>query len=101
MNLKELFEKIYNDEIKEENVIVEHIQDYDEEYDNYILNDGFDFWDINGIKSLSFFKNDNTEKYKATYSIIPKEEYNKIIEEKNKQEEIQRLKKELKKLEGE
>lgn len=101
MNLKELFEKIYNDEIKEENVIVEHIQDYDEEYDNYILNDGFDFWDINGIKSLSFFKNDNTEKYKTIYSIISKEEYDEIVEEKEKQEKIQRLKNELKKLEGE
>lgn len=101
MNLKELFEKIYNDEIKEEDVIVEHIQDYGEEYDNYILNDGYDFWDINGVKSLSFFKNDNTEKYKITYSLISREEYDEIVEEKEKQEKIQRLKKELKKLEGE
>ena len=96
MNLKELFEKIYNDEIKQDNVIVEHIQDYDEEYDNYILNDGFDFWDINGVKSLSFFKKDNTE-----YSIISKKEYDKIIEEKDRQEKIERLENELKKLKGE
>lgn len=101
MNLKELFEKIYNDEIKETDVIVEHVSDCYDKYNRFILNDGFDFWDENGVKSLSFFRNDNTEKYKTIYSIISREEYDKIIEEEIKQEKIQRLKNELEKLEGE
>lgn len=103
MNLKQLFEKIYNEEITENDVIVCHIKDYHDEYEQYILNDGFDFWkyDGDGILSLSFFKNDNNEDYKTSYSIISKEEFEQKIDEINKQEKIKSLEYELKKLKGE
>lgn len=57
MDLKQLFEKIYNGEITENDVIVESVKDYNEEYENYILNDEFDFWKYDGgeLLSLSFF----------------------------------------------
>lgn len=101
MDLKELFEKIYNKEINENDVIVEHVQDFNEKYNRYIFNNGFEFWDNNGIISLSFFINNNTDNYKTIYSIISKEESEKIIEEEKIQKEIQKLENKLKKLKGE
>lgn len=102
MNLRELFEIIYNNKITEDDVIVEHTIDYADKYDRYILNTGFDFWysDGDSIISLNFFENDNTEKYNRTFSIISKKEFEKIIDEKEKQEKIEKLKKQLKELEN-
>lgn len=103
MDLKQLFEKIYNGEITENDVIVESVKDYNEEYENYILNDEFDFWkyDGDGLLSLSFFKNDNNKDYKTSYSIISKEEFERKIDKINKQKKIKSLEYELKKLKGE
>lgn len=77
MDLRELFLKVYNGEIKENDVIVQHTKEYGEEYDRYILNNGFDFWFYN-LLSLNFFKNDFDKNYSATFSIISKEEFEKI-----------------------
>lgn len=96
MNLKDIFKKIYNNEITENDVIV---VSNDEEYDNYIFNDGFDYWDINGVKSLSFFRKD----YESSYEIITMEEYHNILvkeKEKEKREKIKLLEKELEELKG-
>lgn len=100
MDLRELFEKVYYGKIKEEDVIVQHIKEYGEEYDRYILNDGFDFWFYNGdgVISLNFFKNDFDENYNATYSIISKEEYEKKLEEAHRRNRIKELEAELEKL---
>lgn len=95
MNLKEIFEKIYNGEITKNDVIVVHQDGEDEEYDIYILNDGYDYWDTNGVISLSFF----SKKYEYSYEIITREEHKSLIEKKEKQERIAKLKKELKELE--
>jgi hypothetical protein len=96
MNKKELFEKIYNSEIKENDVIVEIDKD-EEEYPSYIVNDGFDYWYFNGdgTISLNFFENDDNN-----YEIITMQEFQKIQEEKEKKEKIEKLKEELKRLEG-
>lgn len=100
MDLRELFEKIYYGKIKEEDVIVQHIKEYGEEYDRYILNDGFDFWFqwVDGVISLNFFKNDYDENYSATFSIISKEEFKKRLEETRKRNKIKELEAELEKL---
>ena len=100
MDLRELFEKVYYGKIKEEDVIVQHIKEYGEEYDRYILNDGFDFWLYNGVGvlSLNFFKNDYDENYSATFSIISKEEYKKRLEEVRRRNKIKELEAELEKL---
>lgn len=101
MNLRELFEKIYNNEITDREVIVEHIKDKYEEYDNYILNDNFDFWEYNGdgILSLNFFVNDESQE--RTFDIISQTEYKKIILNKEKEEEIKELQEKLERLKGE
>lgn len=103
MDLRELFEKVYYGEIEEEDVIVRHIKDYGEEYDEFILNDGFDFWryDGDGILSLNFFKDKNDEDYTETFTIISKEEFKKRIEEIKKQNRIKELQAELDSLKGE
>lgn len=103
MDLRELFVKVYNREIKEDDVIVRHIKDYGEEYDNFILNDGFDFWryDGDGILSLNFFKNKNNENYTETFTIISKKEFEKRMEEIKKQNRIKELQAELDSLKGE
>ncbi len=100
MDLRELFEKIYYGKIKEQDVIVQHTKEYGEEYDRYILNDGFDFWIYNGdgVLSLNFFKNDYDENYSATFSIISKEEFEKRLEETRKRNKIKELEAELEKL---
>lgn len=101
MNLKELFEKIYNNEITAYDVIVEHIKNKYEEYDNYIVNDRFNFWRYNGdsILSLNFFANDESEE--RTFDIITQEEYKKIVLDEEKKEEIKRLEEKILKLKGE
>lgn len=103
MDLRELFVKVYNREIKEDDVIVRHIKDYGEEYDEFILNDGIDFWryDGDGILSLNFFKDKNDENYTETFSIISKEEFEKRMEEIEKQNRIKELQAELDNLKGE
>lgn len=101
MDLKQLFEKIYNGEITKNDVIAVHIKDGEEEYNNYIQNDGFDFWDNNGIKSLNFFKNENTDNYYENYSIITIEEYKEIINNEYKSRKIKELEEQLKKLKQE
>lgn len=103
MDLRELFEKVYYGKIKEEDVIVKHVKEYGEEYDRYILNDGFDFWFYNGdgVLSLNFFKNDFDENYNATYSIISSKEFEKRLEETRKRNKIKVLEAELEKLKAE
>ena len=98
MNQIELFYKIYNNEISEDDVIVIHTK-FGHEEDQYILNDGFDYWNENGIKTLSFFDKTNDEIY--FYDIISKEKYQEIVEKKEKEEEIFRLEQKLLKLKGE
>lgn len=99
MNKSELLTKIYNGEIKEDNVIIEHDKE-EPEYDMYIQNDGFDYWyyDGDGVISLNFITKDkDDENYE--YTIISKEEFKKILVNKEKQDKIRRLKEELKRLE--
>ena len=98
MNKSELLTKIYNGEIKEDNVIIEHDKE-EPEYDMYIQNDGFDYWyyDGDGVISLNFITKDkNDENYE--YIIISTKEFEKILVNKEKQDKIRRLKEELKKL---
>lgn len=99
MNKKELLIKIYNGEITEKDVIIEHDKE-EPEYDMYIQNDGFDYWyyDGDGVISLNFITKDkDNENYE--YTIISKEEFKNILVNKEKQDKIRRLKEELKKLE--
>lgn len=98
MNQRELFEKIYNNEITENEVIVQQHKKYEEDID-YILNDERDFWEYNGSDtiSLSFFKKD--EDYE--YEIISKDEFIRITDEEERQKKIDELKKELSRLEKE
>ena len=103
MNKRELFEKIYNNEIKENDVIVVHIKDFDEEYIHYILNNEFNYWyfEGDGYISLDFFRNKESQDYSETYLIISRDEFEHIIEERDKQHRIAELEKELKQLKGE
>lgn len=103
MDLKQLFEKIYNGEITKNDVIVCHIKDYPDEYEQYILNDEFDFWDMDGdgVLSLSFFTNKDNENYSQTFSIISRQELEERIESINKNKRIRELEKKLKELKGE
>ena len=99
MNIKELLIKIYNGEITEKDVIIEHDEE-EPEYDSYIQNDGFDYWyyDGDGVISLNFItKNKYTENYE--YIIISEEEFKNILANKEKQDKIRELKEELKRLE--
>ena len=59
MNKKELLIKIYNGEITEKDVIIEHDEE-EPECDSYIQNDGFDYWyyDGDGVISLNFITKD-------------------------------------------
>ena len=96
MNKMDLFEKIFNGELTENDVIVEHIKDYNEMYEKYILNDGFKFWYYTGeIVSLNLFKNDNDEYYTTTFSIISKEELEKVMEKQILEKKIINLEIEL------
>lgn len=92
MDIKELIEKISKCEITEKDVIIQK-DNNDEEYDQYILNDGFDYWYHNGdsVISLSFLE----EKDKS-FEIISKAEFEKIIKEEEKQKRIKELERELK-----
>jgi hypothetical protein len=94
MNLRELFEKIYNNEIKEDDVIVQKDLTSDE-YDQYIVNDNFDFWynDGDSVISLNFFNKEN-EDFK--FEIISKKEFMNLIDRKYREEKIKRLEEELK-----
>lgn len=99
MNKSELLTRIYNGEIKEDNVVIEHDKE-ETEYDKYIQNNGFDYWYYNGdgVISLNFITKDKyDENYE--YMIISKEEFKNIIKNKEKQDKIRRLKEELKRLE--
>lgn len=91
MTIRELFEKIYNGEIKEDDVIIQISKD-GEEYNRYIVNDGFDYWYHNGdeVISLSFFKKEYDEDV-TSYDLISKREFLRRIEEKEKQREIKEL----------
>lgn len=98
MNQRELFEKIYNNEITENEVIVQQHKEYEEDID-YILNDGHYFWKYYGTNtvSLDFFKKD--EDYE--YEIISRDEFIKIKDEEERQEKIKELKEKLAELEEE
>lgn len=99
MNKKELLIKIYNGEITEKDVIIEHDKE-EPEYDMYIQNDGFDYWyyDGDGVISLNFITKDkDNENYE--YTIISEEEFKNILANKEKQDKIRELKEELKRLE--
>lgn len=99
MNKKELLIKIYNGEITKNDVIIEHDKT-EPEYDSYIQNDKFDYWYYNGdgVISLNFItKDEDDENYE--YTIISQNKFAKIIEDKEKQEKIKRLKQQLKSLE--
>lgn len=99
MNKKELLIKIYNGEITKDDIILEHDKE-EPEYDRYIINDKFDYWyyDGDGVISLNFVTKDSyDENYE--YKIITREEFENIIEGKEKQEKIKRLKEQLKELE--
>lgn len=92
MNKEEIIKKLYNKEITKNDVIVQWENgDKEKEYPMYIMNDGFDFWNVNGVVSLRFiFKDDD-----YTYEIISTTEYKKRIEEKERQEKIKKLEEEL------
>lgn len=97
MDIKELFEEIYNERITENDVIIEITKGYNDTC--YILNDEFDFWYDEGENiSLSFFYKRYSDQYE--YEIISKEQYEKDKEFREKQEKIRKLKKQLKELEG-
>ena len=99
MDKKELLVKIYNGEITEDDVIIEHDKT-GAEYDRYIQNDEFDYWYYNGdgVISLNFItKDEYDENYE--YTIVTLKEFQDIIENKQKQDEIKRLKEQLKRLE--
>lgn len=99
MDKKELLIKIYNGEITKDDVIIEHDKT-GAEYDHYIQNDKFDYWYYNGdgVISLNFItKDEDDENYE--YTIVTLKEFQDIIENKQKQDEIKRLKEQLKRLE--
>ena len=103
MNKRDLFEKIYNNEIQETDVILVNIKDFNEEYKRYILNNGFAFWyyEGDGYVSLAFFKNDDDIDYHEEYEIISFEEFENAIKERDRLNRIKELEKELNKLKGE
>lgn len=106
MNNREIVDYILSNKLKEDDVIKE-ITRYsnDEEYIMYIFNDEYDLWDDNGNISITRFNdeipnlNDNIN-CTYIYEIISKEQAFKEIDNKDKQEKIQRLKKELEDLES-
>ena len=97
MELKELFKKIYNREITKEDVIIKKDKT-EEEYDAYILNNGYDFWYKEGddVISLNFFKKDDNYEYE----IISLKEFQIMMEKTEKEKRIEELKRELEILQG-
>lgn len=106
-NNREIVDYILSNKLKEDEVIKE-VTRYsdDEEYIMYIFNDKYDLWDDNGKISITRF-NDRIPNlngniiYICSYEIISKNQAIKEINDKEKQEKIQRLKDELEKLESE
>ena len=89
MNAIELFEKIYNEELKEDECIeILH----PEEKNHYILRDKFKSFDRQELISCLMFK-----EYK--FKIVNQEEVMKKLEKQKKLQRIEELKKELKELE--
>lgn len=107
MNNREIVDYILSNKLKE-NQVIKEITKYsdDEEYVMYIFNDEYDLWDDNGKISITRFNdkipnlNDNIM-CTYIYQIISKEQAIKEIDNKDKQEKIQRLENELERLKKE
>ena len=107
MNNREIVDYILSNKLKE-NQVIKEITKYsdDEEYVMYIFNDKYDLWDDNGKISITRF-NDEIPNLNGNimctyiYQIISEEQAIKEIDNKDKQEKIQRLENELERLKKE
>ncbi len=107
MNNREIVDYILSNNLKE-NQVIKEIAKYsgNEEYVMYIFNDKYDLWDDNGKISITRF-NDETPNLNGNimctyiYEIISKEKAIEEINNKEKQEKIQRLENELERLKKE
>lgn len=107
MNNREIVDYILSNKLKE-NQVIKEITKYsdDEEYVMYIFNDEYDLWDDNGTISITRF-NDEISNLNGNimctniYQIISKEKAIEEINNKEKQEKIQRLENELERLKKE
>ena len=89
MNAIELFKKIYNEEIKEDECI-EVLHPEEENY--YLLRDNYKRFDEQDLISWLLFK-----EYK--FKIVNQDEVQKKLDKAQKEEKIEDLKKQLKELE--
>ena len=101
MNNREIVDYILSNKLAE-NDVIKRIE-YDEDYENgesvmYLFNNNFELWDDNGEVSIFDFCD---KKYNYKYEVISKEQAIKEIDNKNKQEKIQRLENELERLKKE
>lgn len=97
MNNREIVDYILSNKLKEDEVIKEINKESREEYIYYLLNDGFEIYDIYGSKKnlLSF-----SDKYSkdSIFEIISSEQFKKEISIKEEKEEKERLLKQLEKI---
>lgn len=101
MNNREIVDYILSNKLTEDDVI-KRIE-YDDNYENgecvmYLSNNSYKLWDDNGEVSVFDFCD---KKYSYKYEIISKEQAIKEIDNKDKQEKIQRLENELERLKKE
>ena len=106
MNNREIIDYILSGKLKENEVIKRIEHHYNDINIMYLWNDSFDLYDDNGKVSILSFKdkkpnlNENINTY-YTYEIISKEQAENEIEEKDRQNRINELEEELRKLKGE
>ena len=106
MNNREIIDYILSGKLKKNDVIkrIEHY--YNSKSVMYLWNNEYDIYDDNGIVSILSFKdgtpnlNGNINTY-YTYEVITKEQAQYEIEEKDRQNRINELEEELRKLKGE
>ena len=101
MNNREIVDYILSNKLTE-NDVIKRIE-YDEDYENgesimYLFNNNYELWDDNGEVSIFAFCD---KKYNYKYEVISKEQAIKEIDNKDKQEKIQRLENELERLKKE
>lgn len=102
MNNREIVDYILSNKLTENDVIkrIEYDEDY---YENgicvmYLFNNKYELWDDNGEVSIFDFCD---KKYNYKYEVISKEQAIEEINNKEKQEKIQRLENELERLKKE
>lgn len=106
MTNREIVDYILSNKLKQNDVIKRTEHYYNSESVTYIWNDEFYLYSENGVVSVLSFKDekpslDGNINIYYTYEIISKEQAESEIKEKEKNEQIERLEEELKKLKGE